>query len=291
MRVGMMSVSASKLNPIGKTVVTDDPDIAAGAGWKRRYLLDYDYYGSLTRAGTRNDGLIAPYFMHPNIYETGLDQVVATLRTSPKRIRVFFAGTVGEKAYGDKFVGPMLNRHVVMTTLLEAAGEAVEHVTRGTDRDAFLASPHAIVVALTHATEDTLVKHSLTQFEMLRFMASSHFFVCPPGFRYPHSHNVIESMAVGAIPITNYGHLFDPPLEHGHTCLRFATTKDLHDALRQATNMPVDALAQLRDNVLRYYDEHLAPESLFARLREGVPGVTILHVLNEGLVFDSAAAS
>lgn len=104
----------------------------------------------------------------------------------------------------------------------------------------------------------------------------------PPGFRYPHSHNLIESMSVGAIPITNYGHLFDPPLVHGHTCLRFATTKDLHEALRQAMNMPADALAQLRENVVRHYDDHLAPESLFARLREYVSGMTTLHVLNEG---------
>ena len=185
MGLGMRRVSAARLNPVGKTVVTDDPDVAAGTGWKRRYLLDYDYYGSLTRAGNRSNGVIAPFFMHPNMYETGLDQRSTTLRASAKRIRVFFAGTVGEKAYGDEFVGPMLNRHVVMTTLLEAAGEAAVHVSRHTDRNAFLARSHGIVVALTHATEDTLVKHSLTQLEMLRFMASSDFFVCPPGSVIP----------------------------------------------------------------------------------------------------------
>lgn len=281
MRVGMTSVASSRLNPRGKTLVTDDVAVARGGGWARRFLLSYDYYGPLVHRDAVANGTIVPYFMHPNVFETGLDQIVPTLRTSPKRIRVFFAGTVGAEAYGAAFTWPILNRHEVMTTLVEAAGEALEHVTRSTDRAAFLENDHVFAVALTHATENTLDKHPLTQAEMLGFAASSHFFVSPPGMRVPHSHNAIEAMGVGAIPIINYGHLFDPPLEHGRTCLRFETTDDLRDVLRQAQNMPLDSVAQLRDNVLRYFDEHLAPASFFTRLLHGEPGLATLHIFNE----------
>ena len=42
----------------------------------------------------------------------------------------------------------------------------------------------------------------------------------------PMCHNIIESMAVGVIPITNYPEWFDPDLEHMKNCIVFDDQKD-----------------------------------------------------------------
>jgi hypothetical protein len=72
----------------------------------------------------------------------------------------------------------------------------------------------------------------------------------------PWAHNLIEAMAVGSSPITNYGHLLRPPLEDGRTCFAFGSRVSLEEALRRACSASERELARMRRDA-RHLVEHV----------------------------------
>lgn len=124
---------------------------------------------------------------------------------------------------------------------------------------------------LTDASGDKRVKgefvNYLTQEKYFDFLSKADFFICPPGWRIPHSHNLIEAMSVGTIPITNYHGYMQPRLTPDYDCLTFSTIDDLKIAVAKALNMQTADIQRLRSNVLRYYDEYLEPKKFGSELR------------------------
>jgi hypothetical protein len=98
----------------------------------------------------------------------------------------------------------------------------------------------------------------------LRTLAQSDFFLAPPGVVMPLCHNLIEALSVGTIPITEYANSLAPPLQPGRNCIAFRGKDDLIRKLREALAMTSDKIMQMREEVIRYSDEHLLPDS-FAR--------------------------
>jgi glycosyltransferase involved in cell wall biosynthesis len=99
-------------------------------------------------------------------------------------------------------------------------------------------------------------------------MSRSDFFISPPGWRMPHSHNLIEAMSVGTIPITNYHSYMRPPLTPGGDCLAFSTLEELENVIDRALNMEAKEVQRLRKGVISYYDENLEPERFGKKLME-----------------------
>jgi hypothetical protein len=92
------------------------------------------------------------------------------------------------------------------------------------------------------------------------------FFIAPPGVVIPFSHNIIEAMSVATIPITNYGHLFEPPLIDGVHCLSFSNEEELIKKVKQALEMDDAAKSDMRKNILTYYTNHLEPKAFAQKL-------------------------
>jgi glycosyltransferase involved in cell wall biosynthesis len=112
-------------------------------------------------------------------------------------------------------------------------------------------------------------------------MSRSDFFICPPGWRMPHSHNLIEAMSAGTIPITNYDSYMRPPLTPDGNCLAFSTIEELERAIDRALCMPAADIGQMREGVISYYAEYIEPESFGKRLIECSPLVSELVVNDE----------
>ena len=108
--------------------------------------------------------------------------------------------------------------------------------------------------------------HVVSGRKYLAFLQSCAFFLAPPGFRMPVCHNLVEAMAVGAIPILGYAEWLDPPLEDGVDCLSFGTRAELVTAVERALAMRDDEVSRLRGGVATYYDEHLTVDSFARRL-------------------------
>jgi len=124
--------------------------------------------------------------------------------------------------------------------------------------------------------------HFLSRERYLRMLARSEFALCPPGVFMPHSHNLVEAMAVGTIPLVNYPDFCHPELTAGTNCLAFAAPDELKGAVRRALAAPDVAIQPMRRAVIRYYDEELSPSGTARRLARVLaqPGPTYPLILN-----------
>src|SRR5205823_2507023 len=101
-------------------------------------------------------------------------------------------------------------------------GDKVSCVGTRAEFDA-LTGARPIVLVTVDDRSLRISKHVLQGLDYLRFIGACDFFLAPPGCAMPLSHNLIEAMSLGAIPILNYGDYLDPPLRDGVDCLAFST--------------------------------------------------------------------
>ncbi len=124
--------------------------------------------------------------------------------------------------------------------------------------------------------------------EWLGTLALSDFFLSPPGIVMPMCHNIIEAMAVGTIPITNYPEWLVPPLQDMHNCIVFDGHDDLIAKLRLAMDMPATEIARMKSHVIDYYETQLRPEN-FVRRIEARPdkNITVLMYTERNMALNS----
>ena len=234
---------------------------------RKTVTLDYDYYEP-THGGGEKPALYFPYYMHPDVYKKGIDGQCNKLRGTEKSIRLLFAGSFDERVYRDNLRFDMMNRYDVCKTVIDAFGEKVTIVDTPQKLEELKSGETAsdIVFIITKSLENNLQKHLLDQTGYLEMVSRSWFFLSPPGVKIPHSHNLIESMAVGTVPVFNYNRYFYPPLEDGKNCLAFETGDELITAVQTCLSMNEEQRAQIRREALAFYDTYLAPEVAFNTL-------------------------
>jgi hypothetical protein len=91
------------------------------------------------------------------------------------------------------------------------------------------------------------------------------YFLACPGVSMPFSHNVIEAMSVGCIPILEdkYADLFQPKLEHLKNSFIFSQSeKNLEEIIDFAFNQNDALLNLISQNVLTYYNNYLTPKNV-----------------------------
>jgi hypothetical protein len=220
--------------------------------------INRDYYS----AAPARRRIFAPYFAHPAFYRAGMHDAVREMRGRARNVRVFFAGTLSNSAYSERFTFPILSRDRIFDHIFARFGPEIH-----TSLDASSVQP--IVIISTSDVRDVLAKHRLSLREYMEAMARADFFICAPGWKVPHSHNLIEAMSVGTIPLTNYHAYMRPPLTPDRNCLAFSTVAELEAAIDRALSMPAREIRRLRRGVISYYERHLEPrkfgETLVAR--------------------------
>ncbi len=95
------------------------------------------------------------------------------------------------------------------------------------------------------------------------------FYLGLPGIIIPQSHNLIEAMSVGCIPILDrqYANLFTPRLIHLKTAIIYENTNHFECRLEEIFSLPLEDIIVLRKNVLKYYNGHLAPKAVVNNIR------------------------
>lgn len=93
------------------------------------------------------------------------------------------------------------------------------------------------------------------------------------------SHNAIEALAVGSVPIIQYPELFYPPLEHNVNCLVYKNKQELVDVLKRAMSMSPEDAATLSIGAAAYYDQFLEPKRVVQRLLAHNPENVNLRLL------------
>ena len=200
-----------------------------------------------------------PYFMHPSVYHKGLHRKVRSEceRGRKRRFRIGFFGTHDPEFYSKHYHFPGLTRTEILNAFLSKFGDQIQ-ILEGSPES----WPDAnIVVSMDERGGDRVGKSFLSQADYFEAMRECDFVLSPPGICTPLSHNLIEAMFCGAIPITNAGVFMARPLEGGSNCLEFFKPADFSEAIEKALSMTYNEIWELRLGAFDYYWHFLKPLS------------------------------
>lgn len=233
-----------------------DHDARPPAHAKRVVKVSYEQ-----RRCRSDEEMAFPVFVHPKI-TTKVSLPFAYDVESHRPARIFFGGNTEQGKYDKDVIGNVYH----MLSRREMLAEAVscmrpEMIHRPKDAAEWFASPdsHPFVLCETQHCK-------IPQERWLDALCRADFFLACPGVGMPLCHNVIESLAAGAVPILQYAAYLPPPLTNGLNCLAFADATGLRAVIERALAMDPQEIQLLRTNVRRYYNEFLAPGRFSRRL-------------------------
>lgn len=223
-----------------------------------------------------------PYSLHPAAFKNGIDRTIEKLRSNSRKLKIIFAGNSVAKGYSLKKLKDWyskLTRHEGITAVLEIGGKIKNIENVGEFRKAIRTGNYVNECRLLRT--DRSVRLNIKDYWDI--ISRSDFFLGLSGTDYPMCHNVIESMAVGTIPVMGYGEWFSPPLEHEKNAIIYSDAQDLKAKIRDVLNMDEAAIQKMRGNVIEYYEKHLANRN-FVRRVEADQGKIMTMMLHPRLV-------
>ena len=232
----------------------------AKLNWRKKVQVRDDLFSSYCSKSP----MIMPYAMHPRQTSPQPDQRLEQLRAQNRKMRIFFSGDT--KDYGRNRIqhpAPKLPRLEIVNTLRENMAEDVILVQDAATRDGLRKEGAA------YAKRCVIMDTSriwVEEPEWLGTLADADFFLSPPGIAMPMCHNVIEAMAVGTIPITNYPEWMRPNLVHMENCIVFEDKDDLIRKVRLTLSLSAHEIARMRANVIEYYQTQLDPRNFVRAL-------------------------
>lgn len=254
--------------PARTIYVTDRPDRVPNRPWRAVLPIDYDFYGA------PEDAFTIPYPMHPLVYIRGEHKPshLAALREAPRPIGVLF---LGNDAAGSYSTGPVADVFGLTprAPLLAKLGSLMTAVPPPPNIRAADGGTQRGTAAdlIESATADQAVRADgwrISDEEFLRAVASAAFFIAAPGVTLPFSHNIVESMAVGTVPITEYGHMLRPALTDREAVL--FSDGNMRAAVERALSMPESERVAMSKAAAAYYDDHLSGAAFGRRVEAAI---------------------
>lgn len=187
------------------------------------------------------------------------------IRKSKRTMKIFFAGDTSEVRYANAKVEKFFD----VIPRLEVIGFILANFenTRKLQNEDGKLMLKKLVSADDYLNEIIISRVKTEEEDWLKILSKTDFFICTPGERMPWSHNCVEAMSVGAIPILQYNDLFYPDLENMKNCLSFTNEKELKMAIEKALAMEPAEIEKMRNNVLSYYDQFLSIESILKKIQ------------------------
>lgn len=240
--------------------------------WRKRVQVRFDLFAPFWRANP----IIIPFPMHP--MQSGLTtEALDRLRECDRAMRVFFSGdTEHYRRVWIRYPRTKLPREPLVQAAVAGMGGDLVQVASASELAALLAGGPIRKCVFT-ASSQVRIEFA----DWLPTLARADFFLAPPGIVMPMCHNIIEAMALGTIPITNYPEWLDPPLRHGRECLVFDDETSLVERLRQALAMDAAQIAAMRAQVIDYFEQHLRPDRFVRRVEESSESVQSILMYTE----------
>jgi glycosyltransferase involved in cell wall biosynthesis len=226
--------------------------------WRQRVHIGFELFSPFYFSKP----IILPYNVHPMHAQKVVGESLHVLRAANRKVKILFAGDLqGYKRRWIKYPKEKLSRIDVVTTVKERMGESLRYAMTPDELSQILESDYS--------KQFVIVDNDGARVPWDRWMdviAKADFFLCPPGIVMPMCHNIIEAMAIGTIPITNYPEWFSPKLEHMKNCIVFDDENDLLEKINLALTMSDDQKNEIRDNVMKYHDQYLKPETFVKKV-------------------------
>lgn len=237
---------------------------------QRTMRLTHDAHRTL-----RDSELPMPYGFHPEVIDSLDPHRLEQLRMAPKPWRLFFGGNLQQDAYR-KVSGyyhlKTVNRFKILALTLQHYGD---RTVSPTDQASFETQLETEIDGFSFIDSDV---YRTPAARWLETLGRSKFFVAAPGVNYPVSHNCVEALSVGSIPVLEYSQLFQPHLEHGVNCLVYKGEAEYRRTLRIVESLSEFEIEKLRRGAMAYYDQYLSAAAFAAQLESS--GRDELHVFS-----------
>jgi hypothetical protein len=220
-------------------------------------VISPDYFTDLLTLSIDDADFYVPMAMHPSQYSSGFWNY--PISKPAARIRsIFFAGNLDPEAYRQISRGFSVLDRIALCEQLARLSCSFPRSFRelldggGRHLDGVLAHTDGFWIPTAN------VRSMLAKYD---------FFLACPGVYMPHSHNLVEAMSVGTIPIiqNSYARLVVPPLEDGVNAIIFTQDTFLPVA-RRALQFDDRTINALHEGVQAYYENHMTPRAVIAGL-------------------------
>ena len=238
-------------------------ELSRASGWKKKVYVDDDCFEENTT------GFPVPFGVHPAQVLAGRDRELGWYRAQDSEATLLFAGACQPGEYATDEITDLFGkvpRNALYDMLRRILEEEDYTTTRNPER--FLGTDGKVDAALFVLSDG--VDNRVAKEEWLRVLAAADFFVAGPGVYMPMSHNAIEALAVGTIPIIEYPELFAPDLSAAGACVPFSGRKEFEEQVRSCLAMDRAFRKELKRNAREYYDTHLAPKEVGKALQRKV---------------------
>lgn len=217
-----------------------------------------------------------PFTLFPRVLHLGMDHEFGRLRGLHRRWRLFFGGDYLYRDYNTHWIrrefGKVPRRQALEIIRDELPGDRTVRPSSKAEIESLLERD---VPGFVWFPEPTGATHPA---EWLEVLAHAAVFAAVPGVSYPVSHNIVEAMAVGTVPLTEYPEQFDPPLRHGEDCIVYAGADGLRSRVAEVVSMSPETLAEMGRAAAGYYDRHIAPEAFIRSLEADPRPTVVLHL-------------
>ena len=263
---------------VSKDINPEDIIITDKEGWysknkaQKNIHISFDVYSSKPK---HQFFTTIPFFMSPDQYIYGYFRAIKTLRNSEKKMKVFFSGNQNKTSYDNSIFQDFFNlmsRIEVLDTLKNTLTPneilIIDEKSKWTlMEDSFQNKFVLNQWSWSHDDSENLDARVPNE-KWLNVLSESHFFLATPGIRMPLCFNVTEAMSVGTIPIIQYPHYYNPPLQDMVNCIVFKNQEDLMIKMRFVLTLNNVIINVLKNNVTDYYDKHLQLHCLPNRIRK-----------------------
>ena len=242
--------------------------------WKKKVQVKFDLFAPYWIT----DPVFMPYPVHPLLSGADLPQRLETLRQNKKRLRIFFSGdTEGYMKNRIHYPNTKLPRLMAIDAILEQRANKTIHVDNAATLNQLYEDKYTNSCVIVDNS-----KLRIAPEDWLPDLSKTDFFICPPGFCMPMCHNVIEAMAVGAIPVINYPEWFNPSLRHMENCIVFDDKQDLIEKLDAILAMGQQQISAMRSNAIDYYENFLNPRKFISDIESRKEGrITALMITDK----------
>jgi len=218
----------------------------------KEIVLDPDYFTALLDTEKRK--AVIPMSMHPLIYNNN----IKPLKNNKSNRIVLFAGMINHISHNKKQVFEnIITRYQCFKLILKFLNHV--HIKNKKDeKNAIPLDDGCFFLIYDRKSYD--LNHQLL-FEKL---SKSSFFLALPGRGMPLCHNVIEAMFCGCIPIIQdeYAKMFPTQLENDVNCITYKKEEDFKNISKIINNLDFKTIEYLRNNVRKYYQDHLSPSAI-----------------------------
>jgi len=245
--------------------LSDQKDVlSTSTGWRKQLYVDHDCFGEGAA------GFSVPFGIHPAQVLAGRHEKLDRYRAQDPKVTVLFAGACQPEEYATDEITELFGK-VPRNALYESLCRVLDDGTYTTTRDPerLLNADEKLDAALFVLAADG-TDNRVAQADWFRVLAAADFFVAGPGVYMPMSHNAVESLAVGTIPIIEYPELFTPNLSAAEACVPFRGREEFKERVRSCLAMEASARSALKREALAYYDTHLSPRAVGRNLQREV---------------------